>query len=148
MGRTSYKAIGDKILPNFINNTKVIIYDDNNIQYIVGDGASFEWEPQYSTYESFDGSRTTFPLGVTVTLGLSDAEVLDNIKLDKTLMERIAVFNKEQQCKKLDKEIKEKKERIKEIEAILEDREHRLDKLKEFIADIYDIDIENNDWDD
>lgn len=150
MARRSYNAVGGKLLPNFINNTRVIIYDDNDIQYIVGDGASFEWEPQYSTYETFDGSRTTFPFGVKVTLGLNNGEILDNIRLDDTLMKRIAKFNKEQEIKRLDDEIAKKKEEIKEIESILNDRTVRLKKLKEFIANIYDMDIEDEDdedWD-
>lgn len=149
MARKGYNAVGGKLLPNFISNTRVIIYDDKDIQYIVGNGASFEWEPEYSTCESLDGSRTTFPLGVKVTLGLSNGEILDNITLDDTLMKRIAKFNKEQEIKRLDEEIKEKKEKIKEIENILEDRENRLDKLKRYIANIYDMDIveDDDDWD-
>lgn len=149
MARKSYKAVENKILPNFINNTRVIIYDDENIQYIDGAGASFEWEPQYHFYESIDGSRTPIEMGVKVTLGLNNAVCKDNITLDDTLMKRIAKFNKERECKILDAEIQEKKDRIKYIEGILEDREKRLQKLKNFIADIYDINIdEEDDWDD
>ena len=149
MATKKYKAVGDKLLPNFINNTRVIIYDDNNIQYIVGDGASFEWEPQYKIFESMDGVRTHFPMGVVVTLGLSNAECLDSIKLDNTLMRRIATFNKEQECKRFDKMIEERVARIKELDDILNDKEKRVEKLKKFVATLYDIDIDDDDedWD-
>lgn len=140
-----------KELPNLISNARVIIYDDKEIQYITGSCASFEWEPRYLTYESMDGTRTPFDLGATITLGVNNGECLDNIKLDDTLMKRIAKFNKEQECKRLDKEIEDRKNKLKEIEEVLSDRTVRLKKLKEFIADIYDMDIKDDDdydWDD
>lgn len=135
-------------LPTMINNPRVVIYNDEDINYIVGNGVSFEWEPQYITYESFDGTRTPFDMGVVATIHLNNAETLENIKLDDTLMKRIAVFNKEQQCKRLDEEIRNKRKRIEEIETILEDRERRLMKLKEFVRHIYEIDVEDDEeWD-
>ena len=147
MARKTYKV--DNVLPlNWYGNTKVIIYNDEDIKYIIGNGTSFEWEPKCMTYESIDGKKTSFPMGAIVNLHVDDANCLDNIKLDDTLMRRIAIFNKEQECKRLDEEIADKKKQIKEIETILEDREHRLEKLKKFIAHIYEIDIEDDDdWD-
>lgn len=132
-----------------IKKPRVIIYDDKDMQYIVGDYGSLDYEPQFMTVENMDGTRQSFPLNSILTMGVNDIECLDNIKLDPTLMKRIAVFNKEQECKRLDKEIHEKRERIKEIEAVLEDREGRLAKLKEFIRHIYEIELDDDDdWDD
>ena len=146
--KKSYKAVGDKILPIFVNKPRVIVYDNENIQYFVGNGASFEWEPQHMFYESMDGTRIPFNMGVNITLRLDETTCNDNIMLDDTTMRRIAVFNKIQECKRLDEEIKEKKEQIKEIEKILNDRTIRLKKLKEFVANIYDIDINDDDDED
>lgn len=148
MGNKKYKAVDNKILPAYLNKPRVIIYDDENIKYYVGNGASFDWEPQYMTYESVDGTKTPLDMGVDVHMHLDETKALDNIKLDDTTMRRIAEFNKSQECKRLDEKIKEKKARIKEIETILEDREHRLVKLKEYIRHIYEIDVNDDDWDD
>lgn len=148
MGNKKYKAVDDKILSIYCNKPRVIIYDDENIQYFVGNGASFEWIPQYMTFENLDGAKTPFDMGVDISMHLDETKVLDNIKLDDTTMRRIAEFNKSQECKRLDEKIKEKKARIKEIEIILEDREHRLAKLKEYIKHIYEIDVDDEDWDD
>lgn len=149
MPRKSYKAVENKILPTTINKPRVIIYNDEDINYIVGTYGNLSWEPRYITAENMDGSRSYFPLNSVVTIGVDEAECLENIKLDDTLMKRIAVFNKEQQCKRLDKEIHEKRQRIKEIEAVLEDREGRLAKLKEFVRHIYEIELDDDDdWDD
>ena len=140
--------MGDKILPTMIKKPRVIIYDDKDMQYIVGDYGSLDYEPQFMTVESLDGTRQSFPLNTIITLSVNDTDFVDNIKLDATLMKRIAVFNKEQECKRLDKEIHDKRQQVKEIEAVLEDRERRLNKLKEFIAHIYEIDVNDDDWDD
>ena len=147
MGRKVYKAVGSKVLPNLVSNARVILYDDENIQYITGCCASFEWEPQYMTFESMDGTKTPFDLGATITLSVNNGECLDNVKLDDTLMKRIAKFNKEQECKRLDEEINEKKEKIKELDNILTDRDKRVERLKKYIAEIYDMDIADDDWD-
>lgn len=127
---------------------RIIIYNDEDMNYITGDYASLDYEPQFMTVENMDGSVRHFPLNSVLTMGINDIECLDNIELDPTLMKRIAVFNKEQECKRLDKEIHEKRQRVKEIEAVLEDREGRLAKLKEFIRHIYEIELDDDDWDD
>lgn len=124
---------------------RIIIYNDEDMNYITGDYASMDYEPQFITAENMDGSRSCFPLNSILTMGVNDIECLDNIKLDPTLMKRIAVFNKEQECKRLDKEIHEKRQKIKEIEAVLEDREGRLAKLKEFVRHIYEIELDDDD---
>jgi hypothetical protein len=145
--KKTYKAFGGKILPtDTYSNTRVIIYNDDDIQYIIGNGTSFEWEPRCLDYECINGTRHHIPLNAVVTMSVDDAECLENIKLDDTLMKRIAKFNKEQECKRLDKEIEDKKKEIEKIEEVLEDRNGRLKKLKTFIRDIYEIDIDEDDW--
>ena len=79
---------------------------------------------------------------------ISNYEELENIKLDDTTMRRIAKFNKEIDIQKLDKKIKEKKEKIKELDDILHDREGRINKLKKFVAELYDIDLSDEDDED
>lgn len=147
--KKTYKAVGGKILPTDIyGNARVIIYDDNYIQYIIANATSFNWEPQSLDYECIDGTIHHIPLNAIVTMSVDNMECLENIKLDDTLMKRIAVFNKTQECKRLDKEIADKKKEIEKIEEVLEDRNGRLKKLKAFIRDIYKIDIsEEDDWD-
>lgn len=61
------------------------------------------------------------------------------MELDPTTMKRIAVYNKQQECKRLDKEIKEKQEKIKELDDLLKDKEKRWDKVKSYIKKIYEI---------
>ena len=146
--RKSYKAVEDKILPTIMKKPRIIIYNDEDMNYITGDYASLDYEPQFMTFEGTDGTKQSFPLNTILTMGVNDIDCLDNIKLDPTLMKRIALFNKEQECKRLDKEIHEKRERVKEIEAVLEDREGRLAKLKEFVRHIYEIKVDDDDWDD
>lgn len=63
-------------------------------------------------------------------------------------MRRIAKFNKEIDIQKLDKKIKEKEAKIKELDDILQDREGRIDKLKKFVAELYDIDLSDEDDED
>lgn len=82
-----------------INKPKVLIYDDENIAYVVGDFAT--------------------------------------------------LYNKEVEVKRLDNTIKEKQNKIKELDDILQDKEGRVKKLKEFVANIYntDLDEDNEDYD-
>lgn len=65
-------------------------------------------------------------------------------------MKRIAKYNKEAEIKKYDKIIEEKKKKIQELDDILQDKDKRIEKIKEFIANIYDLDLkddENDDYD-
>ena len=43
---------------------------------------------------------------------------------------------------------KEKEEKIKELDDILHDREGRINKLKKFVAELYDIDLSDEDDED
>ena len=143
-----------KELVKVIHEPHILIYDKDNIQYVKGDYARFDWAMDMLDVNYLvDGSRTRIPsLSATMTVGTTNTEQLDNIEFDETTMKRIAKFNKGQEIKRLDAEIKEKKEQIANIEEVLNDRTKRLKKLKDFIADIYDIDVDKeddyDDWDD
>ena len=140
-----------KELVKVINEPHILIYDKDNIQYVKGDYARFDWAmDMLDDTRLLDGSRIMIPsLCSTLTVNTTNTEQLDNIELDETTMKRIAKFNKGQEIKRLDAEIKEKKEQIANIEEVLNDRTKRLKKLKDFIADIYNIDTdEEDDYDD
>lgn len=127
-----------------IKKVNVIIYDDENLIYHNGVLASFNTSPNIVEYSCLtDVNEKTICTGVDINYTLSNYEEHENIKLDDTLMKRIAKFNKEQEIAKLDEKIKDKKKQIKELENILEDREKRVEKIKQYIANIYDIDIKD-----
>lgn len=129
----------------------VIIYNDEFINYRHAIPVSIDSVPRFIEYGSDTfGSRQRDVVSNTITMETGVYEELENIQLDPTLMKRIAVFNKEQECKRLDKEIEEKKEQIKELDNLLKDKEKRWQKVKEYIANIYGLDIDNDyeDYDD
>lgn len=136
-----------------INKPRILIYDNENINYKVGYLGNIQEvmpeqieitslgdiEPQYIPSRCYE-----------FTCGISNYQELDTIELDPTTMKRIAKYNKEIECLKLDADIKQKKEQIKELEDILNDRENRVEKLKDYIKDIWNLDIqddEDNDGD-
>lgn len=133
-------------LPQSICGT-MLIYDKDNIIYYSGNPTRIDIE---SDIAEFDDPNTPFSkrtaiVGKIMTLHVPNIETLDNIVLDDTTMKRIAKFNKNQEIKRLDKTIQEKQEKIKELEDILCDREKRVDKLKEYIEKIYDINLDEDD---
>lgn len=116
------------------NRVKVIVYDDENIKYLTGYMGDYSYEPIFVNDE-------ITPIKVRQSFDITDINKTDTIQLDETLMRRIAKYNKEKECQQLDEKIKEKKAKIKELDDILTDRVGRVEKLKEFIAKIYDIDL-------
>ena len=131
-----------------IKSPKIIIYDDENMKYIVGYTGRYDISTNTIDYViPYDGMMHSTAVGYTFSCDIDDTKRLDNIKLDPTTMERIAKFNKEQEIRRLDEEINEKKEKIKELDDILQDKDKRVQKLKEFVANIYNIDV-NDDEDD
>lgn len=124
----------------------VLIYDNEKLIYHNGVLASFNTTPNVVNCSYLnDIEERTICTGVDISYTLSNYEEHETIKLDDTLMKRIAKFNKEQEIAKLDEKIKNKKEKIKELEDILEDREKRVEKIKQYIANIYDIDLYDED---
>lgn len=132
-----------------MNNLKILIYDENNISYKVGYCASIDVDCG-TPIDAIIGNyrKCILPMSSVLTCQISNYEELNNIELDETTMKRIAKYNKEIDIKKLDKEIEEKKEKIQRLESILEDREKRVDMLKKYIAEIYDINIKEDENDD
>lgn len=137
-----------------VSNPKIIIYDDENIQYTVGTVGNFEINSgesiEITTPKDFERQYIP-PMYNYFECEIRNCEQLDNIMLDETTMKRIAKYNKEIEIKRLDNTIKKKKDKIKELDDILQDKEGRVKKLKEFVANIYDIDLneddEDYDWD-
>ena len=121
--------------------------------YYKGNIIQFEYNNEFDTYRFLDGRSHYVDNGVDFCFHTFNYEELENIELDDTTMKRIAQFNKEQECKRLDKEIKEKQERIKELDDLLMDKEKRWNKVKEFIKQVYeiedidDLDEEDDDYD-
>lgn len=133
-------------LINKINKPKVLIYDDENIKYIVGDLATFDHEPQVEYYD-LNEHKKAISIRTFCNFALDESKLLDNIMLDETTMKRIAKYNKEVEVTRLDNTIKEKQDKIKELDNILQDKEGRVKKLKEFVANIYNIDLDEDDED-
>ena len=128
-----------------MNNPRVLIYNPDKLEYIVGYFGTVSCEPQFETFDFLDGSSTTIAHSSTFNMQVDNSECLSNITLDPTTMKRIAVYNKEQECKRLDEIIKEKKKSIEELDDIISDRCKRVNKLKEFVANLYNIDVTDDD---
>lgn len=133
-----------------VSNPKIIIYDDENIQYTVGTVGNFginSGEPiEITTPKDFERKYIP-PMYNYFECEIRNCEQLDNITLDETTMKRIAKYNKEIEVKRLDNTIKEKQDKIKELDDILQDKEGRVKKLKDFVANIYNIDLDEDDED-
>lgn len=136
----------------------IIIYDDKEMRYCTGTIVSEEYNPQYvdiDITEATDVYKKTkkYLTGVDLIISLSNYNKDETIKLDETMMKRIAKFNEEVEIKKLEEKISRKKKQLKELEEKIEDRDKRWQKIQEFVADIYNIDINEedednyNDWD-
>lgn len=133
----------------FINEPKILIYDNESLNYIVGNIGYFDCEPDEPIeVTSIESVRKEYipAMEGTLTCRTPNFERLNNIELDETTMKRIAKYNKEIDIKKLDEKIKEREEKIKELDNVLQDRDKRVNKLKEFVANLYNIDIEDNNY--
>lgn len=122
---------------NDIKIPRVLIYDDENMTYFVGDMIS--WEMSLYGYENIGETKAE--------ILIPNGQLVNNIELDSTTMKRIAKFNKEQEIARLDEVIKEKEQKIKDLDDILQDRSKRVEKIKEFIANIYNIPIDDGEYD-
>ena len=122
---------------NDIKIPRILIYDDENMTYFVGN--MIRWETSFYGYENIGETKAE--------ILIRNGQLVNNIELDETTMRRIAKFNKEQEIIKLDKVIKEKERKIKDLDDILQDRSKRVEKIKEFIADIYNIPIDDGEYD-
>lgn len=127
-----------------MNRTKVLIYNDNNISYIEGFLLNLEANPNVETGRYIDEMNRTTISSINYNLLVSYPEQKDYIELDPTTMKRIAKYNKEVEIEKLNEEIKIKEKEIKELDNKLQDKEKRWEKVKKYIANIYDIDIKED----
>lgn len=139
--------VSKKSFPRY-ETGNILIYNDKDIKYYKGVPMSFDICTNYGEYQEITGDcKTMIPFGSTLTANISNFEELDSIMLDETTMKRIAKYNKEVEVKRLDNTIKERQDKIKELDGILQDKEGRVKKLKKFVANIYDIKLDEDDED-
>lgn len=131
-----------------MNGKKVIIYDDENIEYFIGEMGCFGCKQDSVEITGITDLHRQFIPGILFCeFAVNEASRHDAIKLDETLMKRIAKYNKEKECEQLDMEIAEKQKKIEKLDDILTDRVGRVDKLKEFIKNIYELNLYDYDYD-
>lgn len=131
---------------------RIIIYDDDEIMYETGEVIKQNFQNHYENIDITtigDIRKNSVPMliGTSLTLDIGHYNKDETIKLDETMMKRIAKFNKEKEIKKIDEEIKNKKKQLKELEEKIEDRQERWKKIQEFVAGIYDLDLADDDDD-
>ena len=123
---------------------KIIIYDEKNMIYKTGVLVGEQFTPSYITIDGINGEKRYPSRYSELKLQVDNYAESETIILDETMMKRIAMHNKEKEINELDNIIKKKTEQINSLEDILEDKTKRVDKIKEYIANIYDIDVEND----
>lgn len=134
-----------------MNNYKIIVYNDEEMHYSEGYLLNMSCEPQCINCDNGYGYKARL-VGMEFTFGATVEPDKETIQLDPTLMKRIAKYNKEKEIEKLEEKIKRKQEKLKELEAKVEDREKRWKKVQEYVTKIYEIDLdedlyEEEDWD-
>lgn len=130
-------------------NLNILIYDDENFEYMTGELIGITKEPILMDCTSIrDFMQRYMPTGrANLWFEIQDCENKETIHFDDTLMKRIAKYNKEADIEKLDNDLKTKKKKIKELEEKIEDREQRWQKIQKFVANIYDLPLEDNEDD-
>lgn len=131
---------------------KAIIYDEDNLFYMSGDFEDHEIEMKPLTSScrlANDIYEKQFLTGYIRTLKINGFNSLasETIELDPTMMKRILKYNKEQEIQKLNIIIAEKERKIQELDELLSDKEARWEKVKKYIANIYDLDLEEDSFD-
>lgn len=129
------------------NYNRIILYNDEDLMYLTGDLSDYYINQNYQIGRSITGKSFPILLPKKFTGTISDYKETETIQLDETLMKRIAKYNKEAEIKKYDKIIEEKKKKIKELDDILQDKSKRVEKIKKFIANIYDLELEEDNED-
>ena len=130
-----------------VGKYNILVYNDDCLIYYDGVLASFDKENIWDEGYFMTGEHYQYLIGTNIRFTIPNLEQNETIKLDDTLMKRIAKFNKEVEIKKLDEKIKNKQEKIKELDDLLQDKEKRWNKVKDYIFNIYNIDLED-DYDD
>lgn len=139
----------NKIQTDKMFKFNILMYDEEKMKYFQGTTTNFELRGLYDSLRTSDGYIETINHGYDMISRLDSLECLDNVVLDDTLMKRIAVYNKQQECKRIDKQIKEKQDKIKELDEKLQDKEKRWKKVKDFISEIYELNLDDDEdyWD-
>lgn len=104
----------------------------------------------------FDTTKRYVPMKneAMLTIKLTSFDANETIKLDDTMMKRIAKYNTEIELRKVEEKIKSQERKLKKIEEKIEDREQRWKKIQDFVSDIYELPLEdedddyNYDWED
>lgn len=149
------KSKTDNSLFSVINNPHVIIYDKDNLIYFEGCGGYLGAAPDFINsiqYLSPEDDRIQYlpPRDYEFSCRVMDAKRKNYVDLDDTLMKRIAKYNKEVEIQKLDEDIETKKKHIEELDNILNDRNKRVNMLRKYIANIWNINVneeDEEDWD-
>ncbi len=123
---------------------KVILYDAENMTYREGYLESCESNTISNRQELLNGTYINIVHGYTDTIICQHNGEKQSIELEPTTMKRILKYNKEVEIEKLNKEIENKKKEIKELDDKLKDKEKRWEKVKQYIANIYDLNLEEN----
>lgn len=136
-------------MEKIISSPNILIWDEDNLVYYEGHCGSFDLIPNMIEYRTIDDGSVIRLQGrdTNFSCSISNLEEKNNVDLDPTLMKRISKYNKEVEITKLDNIIKEKEKHIKELDNILNDKYKRVDKLKQYIAKIWDIDVKEDDDD-
>lgn len=127
-----------------MENVKVIIYNDKDMIYKEGFLSSIESNTNIREERFLGGTSVTLINGFTETIIYQHNGEKQSIELDPTTMKRILKYNKEVEIEKLNNEIQNKKNKIKELDDKLKDKEKRWEKVKQYIANIYDLDLEED----
>jgi len=132
-----------------IKGQHLIIYDEKEIHYITGDIYETDVDTNSIEYEDpLGGVKQIVEVSRTFTFTTGNSIDKDTIKLEETMMRRIAKYNKEKELQKIEEKIKEKEKQIKELDNKLQDKEKRWQRVKEYIANIYDLNLEEDNDDD
>lgn len=135
-----------------IDKPHILIYDENNLVYYEGYAGYLEVNGDPIEYRSIEDGSIQYlpPRNYEFACSVDDTKRKNYVDLDDTLMKRIAKYNKEIEIQKLDEEIEAKKKHIEELDSILNDREKRVNMLRKYIANIWNIDVseeDEEDWD-
>jgi len=127
----------------------ILIYDDENLEYKTGILVQQKNIPDIIEFCELGNPMPTKIKGRSVQLiaDVGNFEEKETIKLDDTLMKRIAKYNKETEVEKLDEKLKAKGKKLKELEEKIEDREQRWKKIQTFVSKIYELPLEDDDDD-
>lgn len=125
----------------------IIVYDDEVMKYFKGHLKDFDVICNHEIHRSIDGKMYCGNSISEYTFVANEVCESETIKLDDTMMKRIAKYNKEKEVMEIEEKILDKKAELEKLTDLIEDREKRVEKLKEFIANLYELDLEE-DYDD